>query len=63
MLEEIVALAHTLGFHSVIARVSATQGASVALHRSCGFDLVGTEREVGRKFGRWIDVTTMQRLF
>ena len=24
--------------------------------RRCGFEVVGTEREVGRKFGRWLDV-------
>jgi phosphinothricin acetyltransferase len=32
------------------------------LHRRCGFELVGIEREVGRKFNRWHDVALMQRL-
>ena len=32
------------------------------LHRACGSELVGVEREVGRKFGRWLDVVLMQRL-
>ena len=32
------------------------------LHRACGFELVGVEREVGRKFGRWLDVVLMQLL-
>ena len=32
------------------------------LHQKCGFDMVGVEREVGRKFGRWLDVVVMQRL-
>ena len=27
-----------------------------------GFEVVGTEREVGRKFGRWLDVVVLQRL-
>ena len=36
--------------------------ASIALHRACGFQLVGVEREVGRKFGRWLDVAVMQRM-
>ena len=27
-----------------------------------GFEEVGTEREVGRKFGKWLDVMVMQRL-
>jgi phosphinothricin acetyltransferase len=62
LLAEIVALAETSGFHTVIARISGAQDASLALHRSCGFDLIGVEREVGRKFGRWLDVSLMQRL-
>ena len=33
-----------------------------ALHARCGFELVGIEREVGRKFNRWLDVALMQRL-
>jgi phosphinothricin acetyltransferase len=55
-----VAVAH--GFHSVIARIVAENTASIALHRAAGFDLVGTEREVGRKFRRWLDVVALQKL-
>ena len=36
--------------------------ASIGLHTGCGFELVGVEREVGRKFGRWLDVVIMERL-
>jgi phosphinothricin acetyltransferase len=43
-----------------MARVVATQSASLELHRSCGFQLVGIEQEVGRKFGQWIDIALMQ---
>ena len=32
------------------------------LTRKVGFEIVGTEREVGRKMGRWLDVVVMQRL-
>ena len=45
-----------------MARIEATRAPSLALHRSCGFELVGIEREVGRKFNRWLDVALMQRL-
>ena len=34
--------------------------ASRALHESCGFRVVGVEREVGRKFNRWLDTVLMQ---
>ena len=62
ILSELVALATLHGFHSVIGRIVGGHEASIGLHRSCAFDLVGVEREVGRKFGRWLDVVVMQRL-
>jgi phosphinothricin acetyltransferase len=46
----------------VIGRIVGGHEASIAVHRSAGFSVVGTEREVGRKFGRWLDVVVMQRL-
>ncbi len=49
------------GFRSVIARIAAPNPASVRLHRRFGFRRVGVEREVGRKFGRWLDVVVMQK--
>ena len=62
LLEHLVALAAEGGFHSMIARIAGRNEASVALHARCGFELVGVEREIGRKFGRWLDCTVMQRL-
>jgi len=62
LLTELVAAARLHGFHAVIARIVGDHKASIALHRSCGFELIGTEREVGRKFGRWLDVDLMQLL-
>jgi phosphinothricin acetyltransferase len=35
--------------------------ASIALHRRFGFELVGTLRAVGFKFGRWVDTPLLQR--
>jgi len=35
--------------------------ASIKLHESCGFAMVGTIRSVGFKFGRWLDSVIMQR--
>lgn len=35
--------------------------ASIALHRRCGFEPVGTLKSVGYKFGRWVDSVLMQR--
>ena len=62
VLGELVRLATTHGFHAVIGRIVGGHEASVGLHLACGFELVGVEREVGRKFGRWLDIVVMQRL-
>jgi phosphinothricin acetyltransferase len=35
---------------------------SNALHESCGFRMIGTLREVGRKFDRWVDTRWYQLL-
>lgn len=64
LLSGVVDHASLHGFHNVIARIGGGNDnpGSVAMHTSVGFELVGVEREVGRKFGRWVDVVTMQRL-
>lgn len=60
LLSEAIDLAKVHGFHSVIGRIVGHHEASIALHRSCGFQLIGVEVEIGRKFGRWLDVALMQ---
>ena len=62
LLDQLVKLATAHGFHAVIARIVDGHEASISLHRACEFDLVGVEKEVGRKFGRWLDVVVMERL-
>ena len=57
---ELMDIARIHGFHSVVARIESGQQPSRALHAAMGFTLVGVEREVGRKFGRWLDVAIMQ---
>ncbi len=62
LLDALVGTARAHGFHAMMARIVADHEASIALHAVCGFEVVGHEREVGRKFGRWLDVTLMERL-
>ncbi len=62
LLDELVSLACAHGFHTILARIVGDNAGSVALHRSCGFIQVGVEREVGRKFGRWLDVSILQKM-
>ena len=62
LLSRLLEVARASGFHTVMARIEAGGEASRALHARCGFELVGIEREVGRKFNRWLDVAVMQCL-
>jgi L-amino acid N-acyltransferase len=62
LLDELVSVATRHGFHSIIARIVGGNEPSIALHAAAGFELVGTEREVGRKFRRWLDVVVLQLL-
>ncbi len=52
--------ARGLGYHTVVSRVSDGNPLSVRLHETAGFVTVGRMREVGRKFGRYLDVLVMQ---
>ena len=50
------------GHHVVIARVWASNAASLALCRKCGFEMVGVQREVGRRRGTWEDCVVLQHV-
>jgi phosphinothricin acetyltransferase len=58
--EATIAEARRLGYHTLLARVAEGSEASLHLNRSVGFELIGTMKEVGRKFGRLLDVHILQ---
>lgn len=60
--EALLEAAVARGHHAVIAQISAENGASLHLIESLGFERVGTLREVGRKFGRLLDVAIYEKL-
>lgn len=62
ILADLLEQAELHGFHAVFARIVDGHEASIHLHRSLGFEIVGVEREVGRKFGRFLDVVVMQTI-
>ena len=62
LMRELVDVARSRGFHTMLARIAGGHEASIQLHQAAGFTVVGTEREVGRKFGGWLDVVVMQRM-
>jgi L-amino acid N-acyltransferase len=51
-----------LNMHTIIAGIDATNEASIKLHSSFGFKEVAHFKQVGYKFGRWLDLTFMQLL-
>ena len=60
LMQEILARAARLGYHTVIAGIVPPNEASVRLHEGLGFAYVGKFREVGYKFSRWQDVAFYQ---
>lgn len=62
LLAPLIESAGTLGLHAIIAAIDAENVPSLRLHERFGFVRVGHFKEVGFKFGRWLDVIYMQRL-
>ena len=60
LLLELISTAQGSGFHTLIARIVGENEGAIRLHEKCGFTLVGTEIEIGRKHGRWLDVVEYQ---
>jgi L-amino acid N-acyltransferase YncA len=58
----IIEEAKKLQFHCLIARVAGESAVSLHLNRSFGFVEVGTLKEVGKKFGRRLDVHILQKI-
>jgi phosphinothricin acetyltransferase len=54
--------ARRLRFHTLIARIAEGGEESLHLNESMGFMRVGTLREVGRKFGKRLDVHILQKM-
>ena len=57
---ELMKRAALAGKHVMIAAVDAENAVSIELHQRLGFHSVGRLREVGFKFGRWLDLEFLQ---
>ena len=61
LLIKLIEACTALGFRQMIAVIGdSNQAASIALHKACGFEHVGNLRNIGWKFGRWLDTPIMQ---
>jgi len=62
LMERVIAAGRDAGLHTILARIAGENEVSVHLHLKAGFGPVGTMKEVGHKFGRYVDVRLMQLL-
>jgi L-amino acid N-acyltransferase YncA len=60
LLTALVDHARDNGKHVMVAAIEGGNTASIRLHTKVGFEECGTVRQVGTKFGRWLDMTLMQ---
>lgn len=63
LLEAVIQAAKRLGYHTVLARITAGNEPSLRLCQRSGFETVGVLKEVGQKFGQYLDVHILQRVF
>jgi phosphinothricin acetyltransferase len=63
LLEAIIREGEKTEIHSIMARIAEGNEASIHLHEKAGFEHIGIMKEVGRKFGRLLDIYLMQKIY
>ena len=61
LLEALVARAEARGIWTLESGIFPENVASLALHRRCGFRVLGVRERIGRRDGRWRDVVWVER--
>jgi L-amino acid N-acyltransferase YncA len=62
LLQRLIAECEARGYRQMIAVIGDSANAgSIGVHARAGFAMIGTHRNVGFKFGRWLDTVMMQR--
>ena len=60
LMEDLIGRARDIGKHVMVAGIEAGNTGSIRLHEKLGFEQVGLLRQVGTKFGRWLDLAFLQ---
>ena len=63
LLKALIKEGRNIGLHTVIARIAEGNQASIHLFKSENFETIGIMKEVGRKFGKLLDVYLMQKMY
>jgi len=62
LVTRLIELGTAAGLRQMIAVIGDSENVgSIGVHASLGFQMIGTMKSAGIKFGRWLDVVTMQR--
>ncbi len=62
LLTEVISRCQAKGCHSMVACICGSNVPSTSLHASLGFVPIGTLPDAGKKFGRWLSLSIMQRM-
>ncbi|MGH8261093.1 MAG: GNAT family N-acetyltransferase [Steroidobacteraceae bacterium] len=60
LMRELIRTATEQDLHAMVGGIDAENAGSIAFHRRLGFEHAGTLRQVGYKFGRWLDLAFYQ---
>ena len=60
LLQELIQLAKTQGYHTMIGAIDAENFDSIAFHKKFGFVECGIIKEAAFKFNKWLDLLFMQ---
>jgi|SRR6185436_15772742 len=63
LLEHLILEGKKAGIHYMLARISEGNRSSIYIHEIFGFEHIGVMKEVGFKFGRFLNVHLMQKVF
>jgi phosphinothricin acetyltransferase len=60
LMKRLIEVAMEQRYHTLVAGIDAANAPSISLHEKLGFGYVGTVRDAGFKFGRWLDLAFYQ---
>jgi L-amino acid N-acyltransferase len=62
LIEAITAAAIRQNYHTMVGGIDASNAGSIRFHERMGFSHCGTVKQVGFKFGRWLDLALYQKI-